>query len=567
MNPTIKKIATYSALILLPFLVFFQTINYDFVWNDEVLYINDEIFPSGERLSRLDDYASEDTGEMFIPLTKAVWGVTLAIFSPEGEPNPAPLHMLNLFFHILSGIFTYNILFLLLKSNRASLAGALFFMLHPLQAEPVALVSELRGVTSGCFALLSIMLFVMQRKSEGKTASIGYYVGAAASFVAAVLAKPSGVVVPAIIFAIDMLVLRAPFKKAVFTWFWYLLILPVLIKAAGVESAAVLDFEAPFWTRPLIYLFSTAFYTFKTLVPIKLAAIYGYTPQKIIETGFIYWSWILPVGILVLLIRLKNNFLIVSYLILIIAILPVSGMIPFYYQYLSTVADRYVYLGMFGFAAAYAYAISKFRNLRASQILAVGVTTVLIAITFARLPDWQSEYDLWSSNISARPNASPHPYVGRGIIEIERGEYINAVEDFDKAIAIDSTVPGARFNKGNVYFDLGKYKLAIKYYEEELLINPHHDNAAANLALAYDQIGDFETAIEIYSKLLEKSPEVDALVYRGVIYTKTGRFAEAKADFEKASALAPKDEEIKYNLNQIELELSRIDSTKKPEGR
>src|SRR5262249_29480195 len=96
-------------------------------------------------------------------------------------------------------------------SPGAALAGALVFALHPLQAESVAWASETKDLLCGLCALIALRRLVTWRARGGMSA----YTGASLAFVAALLAKPSAVVVPLLAVVFGRLVERRDWRASV----------------------------------------------------------------------------------------------------------------------------------------------------------------------------------------------------------------------------------------------------------------------------------------------------------------------------------------------------------------
>ena len=124
------------------------------------------------------------------------------------NPNPFAYHLLNLLFHFANTVLVMLLLREYLHAGRPSpnkresdwlipVAGALFFAIHPLQAEPVAWISSLKDLASGFFALLALWLYAQSTRDETPHASIGSLllkrVPALIVFVLAMLGKPSTV--------------------------------------------------------------------------------------------------------------------------------------------------------------------------------------------------------------------------------------------------------------------------------------------------------------------------------------------------------------------------------------
>ncbi len=292
---------------------------------------------------------------IYIPLTYAVWAI-IAIFArvPVNEfgisLNPAWFHAANILFHLFSAWFVLSILRRLLKNEIAAVLGTMIFALHPVQVESVAWVSGLKDVLSGMFALAAVHQFVVYRQSESKRGLALFF--SLALMLLAMLAKPSAMVVPAIILVMDWLIFRTPTRIAIKTFAIYLMAAIPLIAVAKLVQPAT-SIESPLWARPLIAMDSIAFYLGKIIFPHPLVFDYGRTPMRVIETGQMWWTPIITIaffGAIAWMIRKKWYLPACGLLIFVVAPAPVLGLVRFEFQDISTVADHYLYVAMFGIA-------------------------------------------------------------------------------------------------------------------------------------------------------------------------------------------------------------------------
>ncbi len=77
----------------------------------------------------------------------------------------------------------------------------------------------------------------------------------------------------------------------------------------------------------------------------------------------------------------------------------------------------------------------------------------------------------------------------------------------------------AYLNRGIVYQRKGQYDQAISDYNKALEINPRFAKAYNNRGLAYKKKGKYDQAISDYNKALEINPRyADAYLHRGIVY-------------------------------------------------
>jgi hypothetical protein len=173
---TYGRIYIFITLILLPFVIFIRAANYDFVWDDKELYINEKHLPESAPMSKITGSWLPKSNEMYAPVTYTVWGIAASLSSrlPNGGFSPSMFHIFNILIHIANCLLVFLILNKLLRDQWSAFAGALIFAVHPLQVESVAWISETRGLLAGFFGFLAIWLYVRHiRKLQGNSLPSG----------------------------------------------------------------------------------------------------------------------------------------------------------------------------------------------------------------------------------------------------------------------------------------------------------------------------------------------------------------------------------------------------------
>lgn len=99
-------------------------------------------------------------------------------------------------------------------------------------------------------------------------------------------------------------------------------------------------------------------------------------------------------------------------------------------------------------------------------------------------------------------------YVNRGIILNRRGDYNEALADFNAAIEIDETIAEAYLNRGNTWFLAGRLDEAMADYEKALALDVAKPWAAwYNIGLVHDARNEAPQAQAAYLKALELNPD------------------------------------------------------------
>lgn len=137
-------------------------------------------------------------------------------------------------------------------------------------------------------------------------------------------------------------------------------------------------------------------------------------------------------------------------------------------------------------------------------------------------------------------------YVQLGEQKLSVGSYQNAVEDFSKAITIDSSQSGL-FQRGNCFLLLGKNEEALIDFSALSQINPKSKEVFLRKGLSLYRLKRYEEAILSFnSELLNASGNAVALFYKGQCELKLDRFADASISFEKSGTIEFSDSVFYY---------------------
>ena len=84
---------------------------------------------------------------------------------------------------------------------------------------------------------------------------------------------------------------------------------------------------------------------------------------------------------------------------------------------------------------------------------------------------------------------------------------VQAIEDFSRAIALDSTNALTYFNRAILRTQIGDYNRALDDYNRVAFYSPNNVLVYYNRAALYAQLGDYEAAIRDYSRAIELYPD------------------------------------------------------------
>lgn len=93
-----------------------------------------------------------------------------------------------------------------------------------------------------------------------------------------------------------------------------------------------------------------------------------------------------------------------------------------------------------------------------------------------------------------------------GIIDLDRGNVIGALDHFTQSLKHDPRHVEAHYNLGNLYYDAGDFPLARLHYEAAAQIEPNFSLVYYNLALVYHRLTDVAAATGALQKYKELEP-------------------------------------------------------------
>ena len=553
------------ALGLAVIVVYLRTFGAGFVeFDDDVhVYANPFLNPlSLESLGKLWQHAYE---RLYIPLAYSILaGIALfarvpaQMMSSVGHTvtlSPGAFHVASIGFHVVNAWLCFSLVQRLARSRKAALLCAFVFAVHPLQVESVAWISELRGLSSACFALAALNVFVQSRQlSDSASARSRILLAASAVLViCATLCKPAAMVLPLVVLVLDRVALGTSWRRSMVTALtWVLCILPLAWITRSVQAVHP-EGVSLWWQRPFIAGDALAFYLLKTVLPINLGIEYGRTPHSVMSHGWSYAVWALPMGLLAFCFMYRRRWSLswLGSLVFVTFLLPTLGLVPFSFQAHSTVADRYAYLPMIGIGLIVADAAAR-SNLAFRAISAV---IVLFAIlSFNQSHTWVDNIEFLRHTIDVNPNvAFAHNNLGNILLKQERVD--EAIEHFNKALELDPGDAKAHNNLGLALVRQGRLDEAEPHYRKAVELNPGYFKAHENLGAVYLRTMRLDAAIVSLKAALQIQPsEAKVLNDLGVAFMHSGRAAEGADAFQRAVAIEPENARYRKNLGQALLE-------------
>lgn len=511
-----ERLWPYVALIVVTATVHLSSVGHPFISMDDPanVYANPIFTESEFHWTSLAYFWIEDYAGLYIPVTYSFWGGEALLsrwFRPpiaadSGlSPNPTVFHIGNLLLHLANTALVYLVLRRWVPGVKGPLAGALLFGIHPLHVETVSWVTESKGLLAAGFSLLAYLLYLaaVERPSGGRW----YRVVATVCFLLAMLSKPTAVTLPFVVAVAEILIRRRAWREvAVSLAGWVLMGVVVVVVTQRVQSQSMLDVEPTgIIDRIRIAGDALAFYIVKLCFPSALIPDYGRTPQLVLSTTLSWFAWLLPLGLLLAVLPLRRRSIYLAAMtIFVFSLAPVLGLIPFGFQAVSTVADRYVYFALLGPSLALAAWFSD-RTEAVSTLLVIGLLIVCGIQSWRQNGYWRNDRALFTRTLEVN-DRSVLAANALGNVASREGSYAQAINYYQWALRIDPTSAESWFNLAASYEALGQPEQALPAYQSSLQFRPGYVKAQQAIARVLQGMGHYEQAVGVLEELVEKVP-------------------------------------------------------------
>jgi len=533
-------------VILAPLVVFSQVGGHAFLGYDDPINIFQNPRVTEGSLANLLYFWQGPALGLYIPLTYNFWLVIAKLtqllgLSGSGEIlSPILFHLANLLVHLGGTTLVYLILRELMDHGPAAIAGALLFALHPLQVEPVAWASGMKDLFSGFWSLMALWQYLRFCQEKRKPRRTTHYLLGFLALLLAMFAKPTAVMVPLLAALLGWLMLARPWRQVFIELTpWLLCVIPVVILTNRAQALAITVYQPLLWQRFLVAGDAVSFYLYKLLLPLNLGPDYGRLPELVLTQWWIYLTGTLPYLLAGVLLWKGSRPNLAAAGLFVAPLIPVLGFLPFAFQEVSTVADRYLYLAMLGPAVGLALLWQQFQKQQTCR-LSVAFMLVFLAITSTlQTSCWKNSLAFSSKAIKMNPR-SWYSFLRYGIAQYSANHPEEAIRAFNQALAIKPDFTDALYGLGSVYYEQGNDEQAVAMFNKVILIDQVNVPAALGLGDIYRKNGRCDLAIRYY--LIAVTSELDRAEYHvslGECYAALGRDTEAITNFQAAIATQP----------------------------
>jgi tetratricopeptide (TPR) repeat protein len=572
-----------AALLVLATLIAYAPVwRAGFIWDDDVLLTGNPAVQAADGLRTI--WCGTESPDYF-PMTSTVLWLEWRLWGA----NPLGYHLVNVLLHALNAVVVWLVLRKILSpvfrfSTRGAGESALenrnwkselfspvwlaaaIFALHPVNAESVAWIAELKNTLAMFFFLLTLLAYL---KSEDSTirsprSSLWYVVGLFA-FVLALLSKTAVAPLPLVLLGM------AAWRRGRMTFRDVRRSVPFFIASASLALVtiwfqhhraigSIIPRDDGFLPRLATAVRAVWFYLGKAILPVNLSLIY---PRWQFNAASAL-SW-LPgfaalAGLLVCW-RFRAGWgrpwlFAFGYFVLMLA--PVLGFVNISFMRYSFVADRWQYFAILGPITLVAAGLV--RNLRFGRApFSTALLLALGVLTWRRAGNFSDSETLWANTLSRNPDC----WIAQtefGNILVGKNRLAEAIPHYETALKVSPDYELARYNLGYALLQQGKTADAIVQFEKAVALQPDYLPAQYHLANALFQNGRVHEAIGRYEKALALDPHfAEAHNSLGSALLRNDQLLEAAAQFQEALKIQPAYPNALNNLGVVMIQEGRLD--------
>ena len=555
-----------------------------FVWDDEPLITANPLLRSLSGLAEI--WSGARTADYF-PLTNTIFWIEYHLFGVHA----AGYHALNIFLQSANALLVWAVL-RRLEIPGAWLAG-LIFGIHPVHAESVAWISELKNLLSMFFFLVSLLCFFEIEEKRAFNSSVAY-AASLCFFLFALLSKTHVVFLPAVILLCawwrrssslernngaggrQVAKRGSPHfhREMIRTWPFFLVAIALGLLTLWFQSRGIGEEEivlGSFGRRFANAGMAVWWYAGKVFAPIRLMNVYPswrFDSPRLVE-----WLPLLAlIGVMLILWRWRNRWtrsLLFAFAYFVIALLPVLGLLRMAYARSGTlVADHFQYFADISLIALFSAGVARLLDSRPRWIKIVtgAVVTLLLgaigSYTWARTEIYRNEETLWQDNFSKNPDAwQAHTRIGQ--LFFDKGKFAEAAQHFKRATELKPEIPDNYNSLGLAYCRLERFDEGIVEYRKALQLKGEKPSAAKSAGVATMRT-NLANALTLTANNLIDSARVlfeqgAAIAAEADRKTAMERYEEAISEYEKALELEPQHPAIHRNLGLVLIRLGRYD--------
>jgi len=526
----IKPFYCYAIIAAVSFLVYYNSLNNDFVFDDDSVILSNTSIQNLSNIPRF--FTAEEgfhkvIGRYYRPIVSASYAIDYYFW----KLDPYGYHLTNIVIHVICCLLLFKILNSLFWRfkfrNLFSLLASLIFAVHPIHTEAVTWVSGRTDsmVTMFFFAsFLCYILFTQELEFNKKDYSLhrienknySLLILCFVFYILGLLTKEMIVTMPVIIILYDFVFRKKDWKYFKTNLYVYILfaiitILYLALRFYLLRNVPERENYFYFIDKDWIVVTGTMLKTipvYLRLLFIPFPLLYHYNGVILDAKTMIDIPVILSMALIALMLFLAFYFYkrdsIISFCILFffVTLLPVLNIIPT----MSLMAERFLYIVSFALVLLVCYMALRGSAKRDFSILTIGIIVIICLLsylTYARNEDWKNNDTLY---LSAKGTEGIALLVNIANIYSNAGKYDEAKELYKRAIELREKDVLAHHNLGLVYLIQGSIDSAKHEIQRGIFSDSLAPDGYFQMANIYNKEGKTDSSILMLEKLQTISP-------------------------------------------------------------
>jgi tetratricopeptide (TPR) repeat protein len=558
---------------LLAFALYFPTLKYDFVWDDQELIVNNErlatataadLFGSRFMPSNLDSSAVHSP--YYRPLATLSFVVDRRLFGLNSRDYHLHSMLLNALVSVLFALLAY----LLFHSSWAMILAGIVFALHPAHAESVAFISGRSDVLMTLFALVALIGALVRSRWKRGHPSEGcplFLVLTVPAYFLSLLAKETSYLLPLVVLVLAVTKGDLRSSRSLLIGLAVAAVVYLALRAVALKGTPTTVTVLPVWQYPVMVLNVLGTYLAILVFPFGYHVLVQQSPAIGVPSVFTLLGSaviFIPLLLLPLLQRLRSGAWL-GYCLMIGSLLPVTNVISLGVAY---AAERLAYLPSAGIillvAALLHELIARKPALRVPVVAVLGLYIVALPWSlYSRLPTWRNQLTLFRAMVQDQPN-SAYAQKNLGIVFLDDlHQPDSAVGHFRATIAIAPANADAHANLARALLARGDTNGAIIAYRQAVILDPSDFESHNNLGKLWGQHGGLDSAVAQLQQAVGLRPaRSEAHSNLGIAFALQGRTGEALAELRQAFRLNPDLPDVAGNLGTLLGQLGQRDSVR-----
>jgi protein O-mannosyl-transferase len=560
----LKKYLVIGLVLIVTYFAFSNVKNFKFVnWDDGQNFYDNKLITTlnAENFwKNTKEIFQSDVIGGYNPLT--IWTFALEQRFHGDQPytglsKPGNWHLTNVFLHLISVFFAFKISRKLGLSLIGAGFTALLFGIHPMRVESVAWVTERKDVLFGVFYIIALYCY-LKHKLEQKWF---YLVLTFLFFILSLFSKIQAVTFPLSLLAIDYLITKKLEWKSLITKIPYFM----LALAFGIYGVSILaesktleggNTVYPFWQRIFVGSHSYFIYLVKLIIPYELSPLYPY-PREF-PKEFYPTILILPITIFTFIYAYKKHWTVVIFA-LSFFIFNVFFLLQIIGAGQGFIADRFTYIAYFGMFFGFGYlldnAIKSTKYKISGLSIAIISSIIYLYITIKQVNIWENSGTMWTHVIKYYDNITT-PFGNRANYYRDEKLFDLAIKDYNKTIALQPSA--ATYNsRARMYFDAAgnsqdTLMLSLEDYKKAIEMDSTEGEYFVNQGAIYARLGQLDKALESLNSGLKLKPDqVNGYLNRSLVHLNLNMPEKALEDYKIYLTYMPYHADIWYERGRV----------------